>query len=730
MNDRSLRASCLLAAATAFLALQAIVAGQSGEDLVEQMRGKAESPARSAEQMADAYQKAIDYLLPLMSAEAVSSRYPYQIALQDMGSYAARPGGEGEREVLAKVMIKTVEQATMPKEVRYWFVLQLERMGRGESVPCLAKLMQAEDPILRDYGRRALEKNPDPIATEALLKTLSNAKEQTWRIGLMNSLGVRRAESAIGPVSQALADPDAKVAAAAAVTVGRIGGAQGVKVLQAVLDRPAGPASAAAAEGLIAIAQDRAGRQDAAGAGELFWIVYQKAAQPASGLPASMRPAAITGLILCNSDKGMSQIEAWIRDSDPKVRAAVVQASRNTASKAPTQMLARLLPGLSPDAQVQVLALIGDQRDTASSERAKELLASSDEAVCLAAVDALTKLGTETAATALLQTAAGRSGAVQKAAQAGLGLLQGAAVEPIIKTQAASGEAKLRVAAILALGQRRTAGVNKVLLGYAAEQDDKIVAASFQALVEVVDANDLPVLVDLVAKTKAGREQGMSAIRAALSRAKDRDAAAQVVIDRAAKADVQARSSLLTCLSRGGGQTAFKALVEATLSSDAVLREAGIRALSDWPDFEAAQPLLTIARNPQTALNEYVLATRGALNLVTTIKTAPVEERETLCLSAFENARRSEEKRLAIAAMAQVPTAKIAERLLGLAQEGEFKTEAGLAALGGAELMLRTEPSAARDLAAKIRALNLSEEVNRRADGMLRGGMRGRRRSG
>lgn len=224
MNDRPLRAACLVVAATAILALQAIVAGQSGEDLVEQLRGKAESPARSAEQMAEAYQKAIDYLLPLMSAEAVSSRYPHQIALQDMGSYAARPGAEGEREVLAKVMIKTVEQATMPKEVRYWFVLQLERMGRGESVPCLAKLMQAEDPILRDYGRRALEKNPDASATEALLKALSNAKEQTWRIGLVNSLGVRRAESAMGPVSQALADPDAKVAAASAVTLGQIGG--------------------------------------------------------------------------------------------------------------------------------------------------------------------------------------------------------------------------------------------------------------------------------------------------------------------------------------------------------------------------------------------------------------------------------------------------------------------------------------------------------------------------
>lgn len=38
--------------------------GQSAEELVNQLRGKAQGPQRSAEQMAQAYQKAVDYLLP------------------------------------------------------------------------------------------------------------------------------------------------------------------------------------------------------------------------------------------------------------------------------------------------------------------------------------------------------------------------------------------------------------------------------------------------------------------------------------------------------------------------------------------------------------------------------------------------------------------------------------------------------------------------------------------
>ena len=68
-----------------------------------QLTGKAQGPAREAAQLTEAYQKAVDYLLPLMSAENVGSRYAPQILLQDMGSYAARPGAEAQRLALATV---------------------------------------------------------------------------------------------------------------------------------------------------------------------------------------------------------------------------------------------------------------------------------------------------------------------------------------------------------------------------------------------------------------------------------------------------------------------------------------------------------------------------------------------------------------------------------------------------------------------------------------------------
>jgi hypothetical protein len=100
-----------------------------------------------------------------------------------------------------------------------------------------------------------------------------------------------------------------------------------------------------------------------------------------------------------------------------------------------------------------------------------------------------------------------------------------------------------------------------------------------------------------------------------------------------------------------------------------------------------------------------------------------------LCFNAFDCARRDEEKRQVVAAMGSLPSPKVAERLLGLAKDGDFKAEAALAAVELAGNMLRSDRQAARDLAQKIRDLNVSDDINSRAEAVVRGRpMRGRGR--
>jgi len=206
---------------------------QSGQQLVDQLRGKAEAPARSAEQLAQAYQQAVDYLLPLMSADDVGSRYGYQIALQDMGSHAARPGAEAERQSLARVLCRTVETAEMPAETRNWFVLQLERIGKDESVETLTNLLASQDKELRDYARRALEKNPSRAVSQSLVRARKEATDPAWKDALSHS---------VKEYSQMRATASSRAAIESEI-----------KALRTVLKRGFGPGHISAAQRLVGL---------------------------------------------------------------------------------------------------------------------------------------------------------------------------------------------------------------------------------------------------------------------------------------------------------------------------------------------------------------------------------------------------------------------------------------------------------------------------------------------
>jgi len=699
------------------------------DTLLKQLCGKAEAPARNVAELTAAYEKAIDYLLPPMSADDIASRYNYQIMFQDMGSHAARPGAELERETLAKVMVKTLQEAGMPDTVRHWFVLQLERIGKGESVPALVKLMSAEDEHLADYARRALEKNPDSSATEALLEALAKAEDSSWKIGLIGALGRRGVESAVGAIAQALKDPDPQVGAAAVAALANIGGVNSGRAMIGVLNTPGSPIAIRAAGALVDIAQELARQGIYGDAAQIYKVLYQGATRmardPKTFNPYNIRVAAINGLAVCAPSELTSRIVDVIKDEDPRMRRVAVQAARLAPTKAPLQALCAVLSDLEPCYQAQVLGLIADRGDLSSIKYAQEALGSDDEAVRLAAIDVLTAIGNDEGAATLMEIAIDGQGATQKAARRALALMVGPRVEDLIAAQAASGETEARVVAIGLLSKRRMPGATETLLGYAADGNDEVRSASFKALVDVADLVDVGTLAELVVKTKSGsvRRSGVTALKAVFAKAQDKDGAAEVVAGQmgASDTDANAKMALLTCLDALGGNVALKIVVDAARSSNEALRDAGIRTLSNWPDFDAAENLLRIASKSTTSLTHYVLATRGALRLIGASNSAPMDERATLCFYAFDHARRDTEKKQAIAAMGSLPGKKVADRLLELVKDESVKVEAGLAAVELASKTLRSDRQAARDFAQEIRDLNISDEVNRRADAIIRG---------
>ena len=677
------------------------VDAQSTEELLNQLSGKAEAPNRSVEQLAQAYEKAINYLMPLMSAVDVGSRYKNQIALQDIGSYASRPGAETERRTLASVLCRKIETAEMPATVRNWFVLQVERIGKEESVRTLTKLLLSEDVQLRDYARRALEKNPSDAAMQSLERTMKEADDPAWKAALTNSLRQRSEFEAAAAQSTAMAN---------------------------ILKKGTGPNQIEAAQGLVDIAGRLVKLQKFEQAIEIYDCLNNWAAEQEQGRNVFfIRAAALNGMAMCDGRRAVEVVTSAMQSDNPKVRSVAVKAARNAPTKDATRALTEMLSELDSYSQQQVLGLIADRGDLLSVKFVKEVLDSDTEPVRMEAIETLTRIGGDEAAEALLKIAINDDGAAQKAAYAGLSVMVGPGVEEIIKVRAASGDINSRVVAIGLLGQRRIAGALESLLGYAADDNGDISAAAFKALPAVAGSDDIPILADLLTKTESGlaRQNAVAALKSVLAKTTDKDAAGQVMIDKMDASGAEVRLSMLTTLNALGGSAALKTVADAAQSSDEAVREAGIRTLSDWPDYEAAEILLGIASKSETALTHHVLATRGAIRLIRGSDSAPLNDRTKLCFYAFEQARRDEEKKQAISAMGSLPNEKVAERLLELAGDAKLKAEAGLGAVELAGNMLRINRQAARDLAQKIRDLNISDEINSRADRIIKG--RGRR---
>lgn len=96
---------------------------------------------------------------------------------------------------------------------------QLAVTGDRSAVRPLAALLG--DAQLSHYARFALEPNPDPSAGDALRAALGKVSGKL-RVGVINSIGVRRDVKALDTLAALLRDQDTEIAQAASAAIARI----------------------------------------------------------------------------------------------------------------------------------------------------------------------------------------------------------------------------------------------------------------------------------------------------------------------------------------------------------------------------------------------------------------------------------------------------------------------------------------------------------------------------
>jgi HEAT repeat protein len=565
---------------------------------------------------------------------------------------------EKERELIR------ILQSNVPPAEKAIPCKQLAIYGTKEAVPALAPLLA--DPQLASWARIALEAIPDPAADDALRDAMGNLQGKL-AVGVINSIAVRRDVKAVSGLVKKLKDEDPEVASAAAVALGRIGGAEAAEALNQSLASAPDAVRPAIAQGCILCAEKLLAQGKSADAVKLYDAVR------AANVPRQKMLEATRGAILARQSNGLPLLLEQLRSPDKALFGIGLRTARELPGHLVTQALAAELPRTSPERQPFLLLALGDRSDDAVLPAVLAAAGRGPQKLRLTAVGILDRLGNPASVPVLLAAAADSDADLSQAALAALARLSGNDVDAVLLERLPSSTGKARQVLITLAGQRHIDRAIPVIFTSLQDQDMGVRSAAVQAIGILGSDAQAAHLVGLLQESRSAkeREDVEMALLAIIGRTGARSVPALLPL--AHNNDSAMRIIALRLLASAGGPDALATIKAAVEDKEVTVQDEAVRTLSTWPnnwpeDSGVAEPLLALAKSGSKPSYQ-VLAMRGYLQYVQGNKQLKDDEKVSKVSDVLPLINRPEEKRLAIAAIGGVPTPGALELLVTFAAE-------------------------------------------------------------
>lgn len=565
---------------------------------------------------------------------------------------------------------------------------QLHFAGTEAHLPLLTKML--DDPKTAEMARYALEGLGSEAARAALRAALEKAQGSA-AAGLATALGALRDAKSVEALTKLLGSPDAQIALCASKALGRIGTAQAAAALMQAKAATKAPA-AEYVDAQLACAE-RLAAGDAAAAGRIYEQLWAKDSPP------PVRVAALRGLVKVRQAEALPAVTEAMASEDAALQAAAANLLQQVPGTAATGVMVGLLGKLKGPPLAGMVEALGERGDKSAREAVAALVESPEEPLRLAAIKALGALGEASTVEALAKIAGG-PGQAAGVARVALARLAGPGVDAAIIATVGKGAPPVRAALIRAAGDRRMPDATPTLLQAASDGDEAVRLAAVEAMTMVGKPECYPKLIEMLQNGTAPAEPAEKALLAVAARLPDLTARVTPIKAALGAAKAEAKAPFLRVLRSLGGPGALSVVRVALTDGEATVRDAAVRALSDWTDEAPAADLLKLIKEAAENVHR-VLALRGYLRMARAAKGGPAEQLKML-QEVQQAVTTPEARKLLLAGLGDVAEAGALQVAASMLGEEAVQAEAKIAVLKIAGGLARANQAAAREAVDKL----------------------------
>jgi HEAT repeat protein len=602
-----------------------------------------------------------------------------RFAMHGLALYAARPDAGDERAMVARALADLLK-GDADAAVKAFFIGQLQLVGGPEVIKALAEALLAPD--LCDPAARALVSIGGKDAAAALREVLPALKDDAARrLHVVNALGELRDAAAVPAlIAAAKGDSDETIRRTALAALGNIGDPAATDTLLAAMKTDDRTLRSLATDAVLTLAQRLEEGGKAADAQRIYRGLWQECTAPAD---RHIRCAAIRGLAFAGGAAAIKDLAAALEVDDQQVRAAAVESAVTMEADGATAAWVTQLASAPAAGRAEILRILAGRGGEAAAGAVHAALRDKEADVRLAAIEAVASVPGPQAVPAMVAILASEAEAERAAARDTLQRLPGDEPSAAIAAALPVTAPAVKVVLLGVLKARGAAEQSAAVAKALADEDAGVQRAALDALETLGSVAQAPAVAAVLAKTADAGVRGAAekTLGALVQKASDKAAAVAAVMGptKDATTSVEAKAALVRVLARAGTPEALTAVRAALKDADAGIQDAAVRSLAAWPDDAAAGDLLTLATAEGRAAHQ-VLALRGYIRMAKE-GGRPDAERLAMLKRAMDAAKRPDEKRLAISALAEVKSVDALAMVAEAMGDEALAQEAAMAAV-------------------------------------------------